>query len=116
MDLTTFILSLAGGGALIGVLIAIILPRIAPGGMLPAAFLCGIFAVIGGFVVTDFLELEYSVGGPLVLALTPLYALVVSRSDGDGHSSPWSGGDPGSGDCGGGDGGGGGGDCGGGGD
>jgi uncharacterized membrane protein YgcG len=115
VDLTTFILSLAAGGVLVGVLIAMFLPRIASGGVLPAAFLCAIFAVIGGFVVTDLLELEYSVGGPLVLALTPLYAFVVSRSDGDGYSSPWSGGDSGSGDCGGGDSGGGG-DCGGGGD
>ena len=85
--------------------------------MLPAAFLCGIFAVIGGFVVTDFLELEDSVAGPLVLALiAPLRARGQPQRWQRASSSPWSGGDPGSGDCGGGDGGGGGGDCGGGGD
>lgn len=111
MNLTVFLISLAIGGLLIGALFAVLLPRIASGGIVPAVILSVAFTVVGGYVITDLFELEYNVGLPLVLALSPLYLFVVSRSDGSGgFSTPWSGGDYSSGDCasdGGGDGGGG---------
>jgi uncharacterized membrane protein YgcG len=109
MNLTVFVISLAVGGLIVGALFGTLLPRIA-GGRLWPIWSCIFFTVIGGFLVTDFFEAEYSITLPMVLALSPLWLLWASRSSGGGGLSTGSwGGDSGSGDCGGGDSGGGGG-------
>jgi uncharacterized membrane protein YgcG len=108
MSLTVYLACLAVGGLVIGALFGTLLPRIAEGRLWPVASGL-VFSVIGGYLMVDFFEAEYSVGLPVVLALSPFWLWWASRSSADGGSfSSWSGGDSGSGDCGGGDGGGGG--------
>ena len=108
MNLTVFLISLAVGGLVIGALFGTLLPRLAEGRLWPIGS-CMFFAVIGGVLVSDWFEADYSVALPIVLALSPFWLLLASRSSGAGGLSAGSwGADSGSGDCGGGDGGGGG--------